>query len=269
MDKDFIKVSKGAGGNDFTLEIYFSKVNSTIKVDLKGSDFLNLLVQCGKLYNENTTSFKLEFSESEFNRLIAKKRDAELQKLSNELKQAQDKPEVDVIIFISDEYIRLSDTENITNSCGDFMEALGFELETEDEPVFGSFFKRLKFIFSSTIGEEDLVQLYQRGKKALELKHIELPSAEQTEKLANAAEKLVKSLEGVEEGVIRCGGLIVLKKGVDGKPKLIIQQLSTEMIIILDKHPQLLFNVNTVYELLTGDVRKNIDDSGSHSALIA
>lgn len=269
MDNDFIKVSKSSEGTDFTLEIYFSKINSTVKIDLKESDFLKLVLQSATLYNENTTSFKINLSVADINSLIARKQQEELNIISKKLKGTETKPEVEVIIFIPDEYVPLSDAEKITNACGDFMEALGFELETEDEPVFGSFFKRLKYIFSSTIGEEDLVQLYQRGKKALELKHIDLPTADQTEKLASAAEKLVSSLEGVEEGVIRCGALIVVKKNINGVQKLIIQQLSTEMIIILDKHPKLLFNVNTIYELLTGEVQNQIDDPDSQTALIA
>lgn len=269
MDKDFIKVSRESLGDGYILEVYFSSVNSTIKIEMSEADFLKLILESGKLYNDNTKSFKLNFSEDDINDLIAKKRTVEIETFVEKINPPQQKPQADVIIFVSDHYISLSETESITNACGDFMEALGFELETEDEPVFGSFFKKLKYIFSSTIGDEDLVKLYERGKKALELKHIELPTAEQTEKLATAAEKLVKSLDGVEEGVIRCGGLIVVKKNIDGKSKLIIQQLSTELIILLDKKPQLLFNVNTIYELLTGDVKNNIDDSDTETVLIA
>lgn len=269
MDKDFIKVSKGSHENDYAIEIYFSKINSTIKIDLKESDFLNFLLESAKLYNGYTKSTKLNFSESHIDDLIAKKQIEELRNISQEFRMLESRPEVEVVIFIADNDVPLQNAEMITNSCGDFMEAMGFELETEDEPIYGSFFKKLKYFFSSTIGEEDLVKIYEKGRKALELKYVELPTAEQTEKLSNAAEKMVNSLNCVEEGVIRCGALIVLKKTIKGKPVLIIQQLSTEMILILDKHPKLLFNVNTVYELLTGDVQNDVDDSNTQQIRIA
>ena len=132
----------------------------------------------------------------------------------------------------------------------------------------GSFFKRMKFIFSKTVGNEDLEALYNKGRKALEIKHLDLPTAEQTEKLANAAEKLIGSLKEVNEGVVRCGALLVLKKQVNGETKIIIQQLSTEMIILLEKNPNLLFNPNTIYELLTGDVKGAIKDDGSKDQIM-
>ncbi|MGN6211507.1 hypothetical protein [Parafilimonas sp.] len=269
MDKDFIKVIKDPTDNIFIIEIYFSVINSTIRVDLKESEFLNFILQSSKLYNRETSTIKLNFSEDAMNNLIAKKREEELRDVSQKFKAIQTKLKAETVIFVPDTYVSLQSSEAITNACGDFMEALGFELETEDEPVFGSFFKKLKYIFSSTIGEEDLTKLYEKGKKALELKHIDLPTAEQTEKLANAADKLVSSLNGIDEGVIRCGALIVLKKIINGKPRLIIQQLSSEMIVLLDKYPKLIFNVNTIYELLTGDVKNDIDDSDSEVIKIA
>lgn len=269
MEGDFIKVKKSQEGKNYFLEVYFATVNSTIQIEMNEADFLQLILNAGSLYNTNTTSFKLQFTENDITDLITQKRKSEIIDFINTLKVSETKPEAEVIIYIPDEFVSLNDSEYITNACGEFMEALGFELQTEDEPVFGSFFKKLKFIFSSTIGEEDLINLYERGKKALELKHIELPTADQTEKLATAAEKLVKSLDAVDEGVIRCGGLIVVKKNIDNKPKIIIQQLSTEMILILDKHPKLIFNPTTMYELLTGDVKTNIDDSDTKAILIA
>ncbi|GEM_PF-3150503 len=269
MENDFIKIVKSSSGKNFSIQIYFAQINATINVDLNEADFLQLLLQSAQLYNAETKSVKLQFSEPELNNLIALKYKEEFKKLADLGKKALVRPVAEAIIYIPDAFVPLLQAERITNACGDFMEAMGFELETEDEPVFGSFFKKLRYIFSSTIGAEDLEDLYSKGKKALELKHLELPTAEQTEKLSNAAEKLVKSLEGVEEGVVRCGALIVLKKNVDGKVRLIIQQLSMEMIILLDKKPQLLFNINTVYELLTGDVRGDLSNDQSDTALIA
>jgi hypothetical protein len=173
----------------------------------------------------------------------------------NTANKSKSKPEAEVVIYIPDKEILLTDTEQVTNAAGDFMEALGFELEAEEAPIFGSFFKKVKYIFSKTVGNEDLEMLYRKGKKALELKYVELPTAEQTEKLASAAEKMVNSLEKFEEGVVKLGAVLVIKKKINGESRISVVQLSTEMIILLDKKPQLLQSLNTLYELVTGDVK--------------
>ncbi len=162
-----------------------------------------------------------------------------------------------VFIFLPAENISLFEAEELTNFCGEFMEALEYELETENEPIIGSFLKKLWFNIKkgSKNTKAEIVEDFAKGKKALELKYVELPTAEQTEKLANSAAKIVELLDKQEEGIVRLGALIVLKKNVGGKSKIIIQQLNFELISLLDKKPQLLQNLQTVYELLTGDVK--------------
>lgn len=168
--------------------------------------------------------------------------------------QTTSKPTAELTIYIPDKVVPLLDAEQITNACGDFMEALGFEMETEDEPIYRSFWKKIKFVFSKEASPEELEKLFKKGKRALELRHVELPTAEQTEKLANAAAKVVESLEKFDEGIVRLGTLLVLKKKVDGTPTIIIQQLNQDLIKIFDEKPQLLKSLRTVYELVTGDV---------------
>lgn len=174
-----------------------------------------------------------------------------------------------VFIFLPAERVSIMESESITNACGEFMEALGYELETENEPIFGSFLQNMWFRIKkgSEITQTEIKEDFKKGKKALELKYVELPTAEQTEKLANSAAKIVELLESQDEGIVRLGALIVLKKQVDGKSKIIIQQLNFNLISILDKSPQLLQNLQTVYELLTGDVKgaKSLDETGTET----
>jgi hypothetical protein len=58
-----------------------------------------------------------------------------------------------------------------------------------------------------------------------------------------------------------------LKKKVNGEPKLIIQQLNFELIRIFDDKPQLLQNLQTTYEVLTGKANDNklVNDSDANS----
>lgn len=180
---------------------------------------------------------------------------------------AASKPEADVVIYIADAEVAHLAAEAMTNSAGEFMEALGYELKSEDEPVYGSFWKRIQFILNRQVSAEELDRAITRGKKALELKYVELPTAEQTEKLANAAKSLIESMQGFNDAVARLGALLVLKRTVDGEPKVMIQQLSAELIAILDEKPQLLRSPQTIYELITGDVEGE-DDADDSTAKI-
>lgn len=78
----------------------------------------------------------------------------------------------------------LNEKESIVNACGEFMEALGFELEAEDEPIYNSFWKRIKFVLNKQTSMEDLDRLAKIGKQALQIKLVDFPTAQQTEKLA-------------------------------------------------------------------------------------
>ena len=174
-----------------------------------------------------------------------------------------------VFIFLPKKEINIFEAEKLTNYCGDFMEALDFELETENEPIIGSYIQKLWFKIrkGTKVSKDQVMQDFAKGKKALELKYVELPTAEQTEKLANSAAKIVELLDKQEEGIVRLGAIIVLKKQVDGKPKIIVQQLNFDLISLFDKTPQLLLNLQTAYEVLTGDVKgaKRLDETGTET----
>ena len=177
-----------------------------------------------------------------------------------------------VVIYLPAEIVDIMEAEKLTNACGEFMESLEYELETENEPILGSFFQKLLFKIKEgkEATQKEITEDFAKGKKALELKYVELPTAEQTEKLANSAAKIVEILDKQDEGVVRLGSLIVLKKQVDGKSKIIVLQLNFELITLLDKNPQLLMNLQTMYELLTGEVKgvKYLDETGAETTVI-
>jgi hypothetical protein len=149
------------------------------------------------------------------------------------------KPTSELIIYIP-ETPTLYDQENIVNACGEFMEALGFEMKTEDEPVYNSFWQKIKFIFKKNVTEQDVQNLFDKGKKALELKHVELPTAEQTEKLANATEKILHSIEKFDNCTIRLGSLLIVKRMVGPEPILKIHQLTLEEIKYIEENNSIL-----------------------------
>jgi DNA-directed RNA polymerase specialized sigma24 family protein len=186
----------------------------------------------------------------------------------NEGITVNEKKSSEVIIYIP-EKPSLFDQENIVNACGEFMEALGYEMKTEDEPVYNSFWQKIKFIFKRNITEEDVNNLFDKGKKALELKYVELPTAEQTEKLANATEKILNSIAKFDNCTIRLGSLLIVKRMVGTESVLKIHQLSLEEIkyleesnsIIKDREP-----LTTLFNLTRDehDKKKYMEEVAAH-----
>jgi hypothetical protein len=154
----------------------------------------------------------------------------------------------EVIIYIP-EKPSLFEQENIVNACGEFMEALGYEMKTEDEPIYNSFWQKIKFIFKRNITEEDVNGLFDKGKKALELKYVELPTAEQTEKLANATEKILNSIAKFDNCTIRLGSLLIVKRMVGTESVLKIHQLSLEEIKYLEENNSIIKDVDPLTQL--------------------
>jgi hypothetical protein len=143
--------------------------------------------------------------------------------------------EAEVYIYLPD-HVELIKQEEIVNACGAFMETLGFEIKTEDEPILNSFWKRLQFVFKKNITPEDADRLFNKGKQALELKLIDLHIADQTDKLANAAEKLLKSIENYENATIRLGTLLVIKR----EGQAFVHQLTSDEVFLLNKRPSII-----------------------------
>ena len=172
--------------------------------------------------------------------------------------------EADVFIGLPQEDIDIFTIERIQNATGDFMEAMGFELKTQDEPVFGSFFQKLKFLLKREVKQE-AGEIYSKGKVALEAQFIDLPNAEATSKLATAAAGLIISLEGVSDAAIRCGSILLVKVTKDGVPKIITETVSPELAALLNKNPALLQNPSIVFDLISGmrAPDQTIEESGS------
>lgn len=184
--------------------------------------------------------------------------------IQNKIKEVKDRlldegaEEVQVFIALPQREIELLDRETIQNTTGDFMEAMGFELKTEDEPVYGSFFQNLWFKRSKKLVGQELGEVYGKGKQALEAQYLNVPTAEASEKLANAAANLIKALESIDEGVLRMGSLIVVKIEREGKSLILAETVSHKLMCVFEDNSNILSNPAAVYELIKGD--KKMDD---------
>ncbi len=159
----------------------------------------------------------------------------------------------EVFIGIPQEEINLFKREELTNACGEFMEAMGFELETKEEPVFGSFFQKLWFKLNKPATKAEIEEVYNKGKLALEATYLNKPTADATETIANAATKLIEALKNIDQGVLRLGAILVVKVKKDNETIILAETVSPELASTLDDNPKLLRNPNAIYELMLGD----------------
>lgn len=169
-----------------------------------------------------------------------------------------DQHEATVNINLPDKEIPLHVIENIQNACGELMEEMGFELEAEDHPVYGSFFQSLLFKLKQPSTQRELEDIYDKGKLALESKYLNEPTAAATEKYADAASKLIASIASLQNAVIRLGALLIIKTTTDGVAQVAIQTISPLLASQLDAQPDLLNSPQTILEFLGTDTEKRI-----------
>jgi cell division protein FtsZ len=166
--------------------------------------------------------------------------------------------------FFPQEDISLQDLEALLSAVEDFMDVLGYELETELLTAQGSFFQELIFWSKNKFTRKEVDQIYEQGKEALLKTYLDRPGAEAADKLADAAAKLIKSLEPFETGVIRLGEIIVIKITQDGKPSIRVETIASELARALARNPFLLKNPDAILGFFESgalpQVQRDIDE---------
>jgi len=126
MDRDFIQVSKKAASNDYFIRIYFAEIDSEVNISLTEADFVKFLNESVKVINQHSDKFTLRVPDDIYY-LADEYGVNQIYRIKDKMQRTKKKKqEADVFIFIPDEYVDISTAENLTNSTGEFMEALGF-----------------------------------------------------------------------------------------------------------------------------------------------
>jgi hypothetical protein len=171
----------------------------------------------------------------------------------------------ELIIAIPDSVVDLQTQEKITNAAGDLMEAMGFELEAQEEPIHGSFFSRSKWKRIKQIFTEEATEVYEKAKVALEVQQINMPQAEVTHKLATAAASLLEATKDVKQIVVRCEGLLLVKAVINGETVVVIETVSPKLAAALNAIPTMIQDPATMFHVLSAEKAKNklIEESGT------
>jgi hypothetical protein len=143
------------------------------------------------------------------------------------------------------------------------MEACGFELQTEHEPRHGSFWQRLKFWSKEKMTPREADAIYEEGKTALLITYLDKPAADTTDKMADAAKKLIDAIQPYENSVLRVGNLLVVKVG---KEDLRVETITPELARTLAGNPLLLQRPEVVMRLIENQPQLSESTSDKETA---
>jgi hypothetical protein len=140
--------------------------------------------------------------------------------------------------------------ETVINTCREFIESLGYDHETGEEFLEISEFQQFYFKRANKASEEEIREVYAKGKFSLENKMRPKPAKESSSKISDAAAKVISVLNPVEDAVIRFGTLLIIKAKYDGKNINIVQMIPAPVALIIDEYPLLLKHPAAVLALL-------------------
>jgi type I restriction enzyme, R subunit len=121
-----------------------------------------------------------------------------------------------------------------------FGESLGLELVDEGEFARGSWIrKRMEWLIRLTKSKEAR-EVFDKGKKAIELAHLEKVQSEVNRNNAEAAASFLNATKDIPNVASIFGSLVVVKATIEGVPQLMTRVLTTEQVIELERSPELM-----------------------------
>ncbi len=157
-----------------------------------------------------------------------------------ETTERSERYEIEVEIALPQEDINYIDLEQLQMAVDHLMEVCEFELKGELDPIRGSWWQKLIFWSKDKTTPTVVNRIFLTLKEVLVARSIGIPSAEEATKLAEAVDKMIKSLEPFENGVIRLGKLLVINGTLRGKSVLRVETISRSLEQKLADNPQLI-----------------------------
>jgi DNA-binding winged helix-turn-helix (wHTH) protein len=158
---------------------------------------------------------------------------------------------VNVAVVLPQEDIDPHGLVNLLETLNGFIEAWGFELEGNTEPIRESFFQFLSFRSKRRYTADEVTTLQETAFTALQQGVHPVGDHTVSAPIAEAAFKLIEALKPFEQGAIRLGSLLVLKVISEGKSSLHVTTLSPAWVQWFDEHPELLHDPATWHTLIS------------------
>ena len=159
---------------------------------------------------------------------------------------------VPLAIFLEGKNFELTECKLLESAAITLMELMGYELESEEEPVFRSFLKRMWFRLKPNLSPEQAAKLIADGGDSLR-SQLGRASVKSTSELASAAGVLIQSLDGIEDAVIHLGELILVKVTIDGVPRIRVENITQGLIAKLKEDPDLIKRPREFVDVINDD----------------
>ncbi|PVY40884.1 DEAD/DEAH box helicase family protein [Pontibacter virosus] len=146
--------------------------------------------------------------------------------------------QADGYIFVDTEDIKLA--EHIFEAYSEFAQALGFKITDKGTLEKGSWIKKGIVAVRDFFSKEEVKEVYHKGKRSLELVHIEKVQAEIDGLKVGAAAQLLESVKGVSNVAIKLGSIVLVKTELEGVEQIVIFDLTDDQRQDLEKNSILL-----------------------------
>jgi len=167
-----------------------------------------------------------------------------------------------VSINLPQKHLHRIQVNGLIKAVDNVMNQIGFELEGEEKPILGSFFK--KFLYKKKKGKSDefIDNNFSKVLSKINNSEINIFSPDSTEKLSKSVINLIDALQQIDEGVLQLGSLIVIKVLINGKSTIIAQSLTPQFYEKISENPELFRIPRQFYDLLVDN--KEEEDLNRH-----
>lgn len=148
---------------------------------------------------------------------------------------------IPVRVYLTDANISLELGDNVLNAIFDALSEIGIERSIELPDEFGSWWKTAWGTTKEALTQDEVLERIEKLEYAAQLKIIDKPQSEITKAHAEAASKMIKSLDGVPTASVQVGSLLIVKTTQKrGDVKVVIRTLTASELISIEKNKSIL-----------------------------
>lgn len=133
-----------------------------------------------------------------------------------------------------------------------FAKSIGLKITNEGELVKGSYIRRKIQLLERVFLGKESKEIFDKGKKAIELAKLEKVQSEINKNNAEAAAVFLNSVKEIPNVTSRFGSLVVIKITQGGEKEVVTKVLTMEQVIALDKNAKLMKSPVELLENLNG-----------------
>ena len=139
--------------------------------------------------------------------------------------------------------------KEVSASLETFLRQNGFTFSDDFPPQISSWFKKWFVRTEKPITQPELMEVLAKIEYGVELHAIKRAQAEVDEKQAKGAAELLKAMG--DQGIVQIGSILIVKfLDANNKPISVVRNLTTDEMLFLEEHPQLLMKPTGILDAL-------------------